>query len=264
MKKKTKYLQVVPFQTQHPALDISISTENPPLTPAEQNRLIIEYMDLASAVAQKYRAGKIPFEDLVAFGREGLVEAARSWRGIAGFAPYAQVCIENSLNRNVSAWTRQWVPDEAEGWVSPRDADKIERIFEWDIWGGDRGQAAAIAEGWLTLESSPEEMAIAFEEIADKRHKFAAAFISLTSIERALVRLVYLSDPAMSVLTASQEIGISYRRSVRSLARALEKMRALIERMDMNQTSRGASHVRADLASPTRRKSTVRLMVVRD
>lgn len=192
------------------------------MTEAEQNRLVIENMGLVSTIAADFRGGEIEFDDLLGAGREGLVKAARSYNPALGtFSSWAGTSIRSELLHAVRS------DNGAFG------GDSIEKIFDWSAWG-DRGNANAISEAWMTLESSPEELLELYEDVKDKRNKFAAAFISLSGAQRKLVRWVYLDDPRKPITQAARDLGVSYRRAVRMLQKALKTMRNVIERMEQN------------------------------
>lgn len=193
------------------------------MTEAEQNRLIIENMGLVSTIAADFRGGEVEWDDLLGFGREGLIKAARSYNPALGtFSSWASTGIRSELLHAVRS------DNTAFG------GDSIEKIFEWSLWGG-RGNASAISESWITLECTPEELLEQYEDIKDKREKFAAAFISLSGPQRDLVRWVYLSDPRKPIVQAARDLGVSYRRAVRMLHKALKTMRKVIERMETNR-----------------------------
>lgn len=227
--------------SEHRARYIDMATST--LTEAEGNRLIVQHMDIVPVVAAKHRGGKRDFEELCAAGREGLVRAARTFDPRKGqFPPRAAQCIDDAIITFLRSERSGWFPKEADGPLSPREADKIERVYEWDAWG-DFGNALAICEGWLTEEllrtgASPEGIALSYELVRDKTARFAAAFISLTSIERKMVRLCYMIEPAMTINAAAREIGISRYRASRSLKKALETMRTVIKRIEDNERVR--------------------------
>ncbi len=202
---------------------------------AEQNRLILENMRLVPAIVQKFRGGKFEFEELMAVGRDGLVSAARTFNPTMGeFPPRAGALIESAIMHFVRSNTSQWFPKDDDPPLPPLDGDKIEKIYEWDSWG-DFGNSMAISENWLTAGASPEDIAIAFSHVRHRQERFAAAFISLTSIQRKMVRAVYLQDPPQTVESAAREIGISRWRASRSLKKALVVMRDVIQRIEENE-----------------------------
>lgn len=205
------------------------------MTEAEQNRLVIEHMDLVSVIASDFRGGAIEFDDLCGHGREGLVKASRSYEpGKSKFSTWANICIRTEIYTAVRGHNQpsEWYPKEVA--PPPMTGDKIEKIYEYDAWG-DMGNAAAICETWSKLDTSPEDLSLLFADIKDKHEKFNAAFISLGGTQRKLVQLVFLRDPAMSIPRAASELGISRFQAGRMLRRALKIMREVIARMEANK-----------------------------
>lgn len=204
-----------------------------------QNRLIIEYDYLVGPIAMKFRGGAVDIEDLLSAGQEGLVKAARSFNPNVGvvFATWANTKIESEIQHLTRSKPSEWFPKETDAPLPILDGDKIEKIFEWDAWG-DRGNASGICERWTKLDASPEELLEMQDELKDRRDRFAASFISLTSIERKLVSAVYLHEPQKPLAQAARDIGISYWRAVRSLKKALKTMRNVLERMEINRSNK--------------------------
>lgn len=211
-----------------------------PLSEAERNRCIVSNMDLVAPVAQKYRGGTVEWDELLAAGREGLVRAARGFNPARGaFPPLALASIDNAILMLIRASKSNWMPKETDGPLSPVDGDKIERVFEWDAWG-DFGNSIAICEAWTVAGASPEDITIAYDLVKHRRDRFAAAFISLSSIQRKMVKACYLQDPKLTIESAARDIGISRYRASRSLKKALETMREVIKRADDNERTKFA------------------------
>lgn len=210
------------------------------MTEAEQNKLVIEHMDdLVPAVAAGFRGGEIEFEDLLAIGRTGLVKAARTYDPLRSkFTTWATSKIRLEIFNAIEAAKRQWFPKETDEILFLPDSDSIEKIFELDTWG-ERGNASAICERWTKLDASPEELAILYEDIHDKRARFSAAFMSLTRNQRKLVGWVYLAESPMPIAQAARELGTSYAKTIRMLRKALKTMRAVLTRIENNNTSSG-------------------------
>lgn len=185
-------------------------------------------------IAADFRGGSIEFEDLVQIGHLGLAKASRSFDPDRGkFEDYAPGKIRLEIFNATQSARSHFYPKETDGMREPTGGDSIERVFEWDSWG-EFGSAAAICDRWTKLESSPEELSLLFEEIEGKRVKFAAAFISLSGLQRELVNKVYLGEPNMPIVQAARDLGISYYRAIRTLKKALKLMREVIGRMEMN------------------------------
>lgn len=204
------------------------------MTEAEQNRLIIDHMHLVKVVAAEYRGGEVEYDELLGSGREGLTVAARSYDPDKGteFSTWATTKIRSYISHRVR--------DEMVG-DATTDADSIERIFEYDIWG-QNGNAMAISEAWVALQSSPDDVAGRYEEIKDKHAMFEAAFISLTGNQRKLIKWVFLDTPKKSVADAARELGTSYFRTFRMLKGALITMREVIARMETNSGGNANGH----------------------
>lgn len=206
------------------------------MTEAERHRRIQQNMGLVATIAADFRGGEIEFEDLLAIGRVGLVNGADSWRADGGAPLSAWLAseIRSEITHALRRKDSEWYPKEDDENYWPLDGDKIERIYEWGGWG-ERGNASGICERWTSLDATPEELVERYDELRDRRDKFSAAFMSLTSIQRQLVELVYLQEPQMAITGAAREIGISYWRAVRNMRKALDTMRNVISRMESNR-----------------------------
>jgi RNA polymerase sigma factor (sigma-70 family) len=213
-------------------------------TPAEINRDVIENGPLVTTIVQDFRGGKIEYEDLIQIGHEGLIKAAREFDVGRGkkFSKFASAKIRGELFNATEAAKNQgaWYPKESGEVQGPIDADSIERIYQWDAWG-EIGNAMAIAEAWAKLDSAPEDLGLLHAEIADKTDRFLAAFISLTAVQRKLVRWVFLQEPQMTIPAAARELGISRFMAGRLLKRALKTMREVIQRMEVNEKKQMAA-----------------------
>ena len=186
-----------------------------PLTHAQQNRLIVDNMALVEPIAALHRGQKgIPFDDLVASGREGLVKAARNSHAAREFTSYAYRCIEHSI----IDFIRDWEAYEAVGLAN---AEGDERYYEWSIY-------RTPYEAWDQLATSPEELRIAFEELAHTRNALLGAMIGLSKRDRAIVSARFLRDPPQKLESIAREHKISYARVVFLLDRALKKLKKVM------------------------------------
>lgn len=191
------------------------------VTEAELNRLITDNMGLVPVVAADFRGRGIDFEDLLAIGREGLVISARSydpkkWK----FPTWASLKIRDQIQDAIKSGNYHRVGEEIDN----------EKDYQWDSGG------FAIYEPWPEdFDGSPETLTILFGEIKDKQAKFEQAFMSLTPIQRKLIMLVFLRDPAMSVPEAARELRISYLKSWRAIKRGLFRMRKVITSIEANR-----------------------------
>lgn len=186
-----------------------------PLTHAQQNRLIVAHMSLVEPIAAFYRGKKgIPFDDLVAGGREGLVKAARTWGQKDKFTKWAYRCIEQQILNLV----RDWEPVEAVGLLN---AEGDERYYEWSIY-------RTPYENWDKLAASPEALRIAFEELAHTRNSLSGALIGLSKRDRAIIEARFLRDPPQKLESIAREHKISYARVIFLLNRALRKLKKVL------------------------------------
>ena len=95
-------------------------------THAERNRLVIENMEMVSAIAAGFYGSKgIPRDELEAQGRLGLVQAAEKWNKRASFQTFATYRISGSIKNFIEHWQ-----------VSEQASDEeLERHWhEWEIW----------------------------------------------------------------------------------------------------------------------------------
>ena len=202
-------------------------------TDAEQKRLVTGNMGLVAKEAAAYRGRGVDFEDLLAIGREGLCMAADDYQSVpnAKFSTYAVHRIRSHISNELKSRRHQSVKSlTTQEWGDVHS----EKIHDWTAWGNG-GNAMAIYEIWTeNFDASPEALSEMYSEIGDKQEKFQAAFISLKPLQRKLVTLVYLRDPAMSIERAAREMRISYLKAWRTLDRALRKMREVISAMETN------------------------------
>ncbi len=186
-----------------------------PLTHAQQNRLIVDHMDLVEPIAAFYRGQKgIPFDELAAEGRVGLVLAARQWSQRASFKTYAS----HRIHGQIQHFIRDWEPWETVGLFN---AEGDERYYEWSIY-------RTPYENWDKLAASPEELRIAFEELAHTRNALSGALIGLSKRERAIIDARFLRDPPQKLESIAREHKISYARVVFLLDRALKKLKKVM------------------------------------
>lgn len=182
----------------------------------EQNRLIIENMDLVERVAAEFRGAKgIPFEDLCAEGRVGLVLAARRGK-FRKFDEYAEQAIRNTITEFVSKW-REFEPLET--------GDEFERHFyEWTIWA-----SAVPAEKWGKLPATPEQLLVAFEECHSDISALNDSFNFLSNRERSMLRARFFRDPRQEMDAIARDWKISRWRATFIIKRALEKLRTAMD-----------------------------------
>lgn len=186
-----------------------------PLTHAQQNCLIVDHMPMVEPIAATHRGKKgIPFDDLVASGREGLVKAARTWGRNDHFIKWAQRCIENRIIDLI----RDWEPIETVGLLN---TEGDERYYEWSVY-------RTPYENWDRLSSSPEAIRIAWEELAHTRNSLSGALIGLSKRDRAIIEARFLKDPPQKLESIAREHKISYARVIFLINRALKKLRKIV------------------------------------
>ncbi len=186
-----------------------------PLTHAQQNRLIVDSMPLVEPIAATFSGQKgIPFDDLVASGREGLVKAARSWAQKDKFTKWAYRCIEQQLLNFI----RDWEPVETAGLIN---AEGEERFYEWSLY-------RTPYETWEKHAASPEELHIRLEELSHTINALWASFIGLSKRERDILEARFLREPRQTLESIARHHKISYARTVFIVDRALKKLKKVL------------------------------------
>ena len=183
------------------------------LTLPERHRLIVQNMELVEPIAADYRGRKgIPFEDLVASGREGLVQAAKNYDPDLGrFPTFASFRIRGQIRDFIDAWQHL---------IPIGDAEEIERNFhEWDIWG-----SAAPYEKWTHLAATPEDLVILFDGINEQQAALAEAWKFLPKMERAVIELRYFRDPPHTLNSIAREFKMPYATMVDFINRTLKRL----------------------------------------
>jgi len=188
------------------------------LSEAERHRLIVQSMEMVEPIAADFRGRKgIPFEDLIAAGREGLVRAARNYDPDLGrFPNFASFRIRGQIKDFIEAWQHL---------IPIGDAEEIERNFhEWDIWG-----SAAPYEKWTSLTATPEDLFAAFDELNAQQMALKEAWKYLPKMERAVIELRYFRDPPVTLNSIAREFKMPYATLVDFINRTLKR---LAEEMD--------------------------------
>lgn len=183
-------------------------------------------MDMVEPIAALHRGQKgIPFDELVAAGREGLVKAGRTWQLKADFRSWAYRCAENAIIDLI----RSWEPLETVGLLNSEDD---ERFFEWSIY-------RTPYENWKNLEATPEEIVGAWQELAHARNSLSGAMLSLDKRERTVINARFLRDPPQKLESIARELRISYDATVRTVWRGLRKLKKVLENQEQNMNSVG-------------------------
>jgi RNA polymerase sigma factor (sigma-70 family) len=188
-------------------------------TPGEQNRLIVENMPLVEPIAGAFRGQKsIPFEELVAEGRLGLVLAARKFRK-GNFQAYATTSIQNQIINYINAWQAYGKSAEPE----------VERgFYEWDIFPN-----GFPFEAWTSLAASPEELRMAFEDIVETRDQMTrikAALKFLSQRDRRIIKAAFFRKPPQEIGSIAREHKLTYQGTIFIIKRSIEQLKNLTSR----------------------------------
>ena len=182
-------------------------------TEAQRHRLITEHMFLVDPIASNFRGRKgIPFEDLLAAGREGLCQAARHFNAkLAKFETFAQYRIRGQILDFIESWQHL---------VPIGDAEDVERGFhEWDIWG-----SAAPYEKWTRVPATPEELILAYDELRRKHTDLMEAWKFLPRMERSIIWARYFRDPPQTLNSIAREYKMPYATTVDFINRTLKRL----------------------------------------
>jgi RNA polymerase sigma factor for flagellar operon FliA len=149
-------------------------------------------------------------DDLLAAGVYGLVDSLRRNGGDqgAGFAWYARTRIRGAVLDEL----------RAQDWLGRRARERMA--------GGEGQQAHLVSfedEGDLAGGDDPCELA----EASSQRRALAAALLRLSDRERAVVRRYYFDGARLKDI--AQELGLSEPRVSQILARAVARLRELLE-----------------------------------
>jgi RNA polymerase sigma factor (sigma-70 family) len=185
-------------------------------TEAEQNRLIIGHMSIVEPIAAGFRGVKgIPFEELVAEGRAGLVSAARRFRK-GDFEDYAAASIRYTLGHFVKKWQNLESLDIET--APERD------FYEWKIYPD-----LALGEAWTSLAATPEGLMSAFEEISGRHEALQAALIFLSKREKQIIHARFFRDPPQELESIARQHKISYWATVKIIDRTLKRLKETIQ-----------------------------------
>jgi RNA polymerase sigma factor for flagellar operon FliA len=193
----------------------------------------------ARMVCKRLRSGCVTLDDLRAFGREGLLDAARTFdegRGVP-FGYFAEVRIRGAIL------------DGLKGWGSiPRRLHRELKAMESREWGADAKHDGAAAheaasspasEGLARATLQPDARGAMLplypnptpEDALGKAEQLArlrALVAQLPERERELVKGYYLSGQSMEQL--APRLGLTPSWGIRLLSRALESMRSELQR----------------------------------
>lgn len=188
------------------------------LSQGQRHRLIGNHTHLVESIAAEFRGAKgIPFEDMLAQGMCGLVEAAHNAERAREFETFAAACIRNAIRRQIKEW------QSLSGPIDP-DNDNTREYWEWSIWS-----YAAPYEQWTTLAATPEEIIAEFDELNSVRSAFESAMIGLDNMTRGVMRARFFREPQQELKSIAREYNISYAKTVWIISRALKKIREKLE-----------------------------------
>ena len=195
----------------------------PRLSEGEQNRLVIEHVEIIAPIAARFRGKKdIPFEELEAEGMLALVACAKSFNpDRAQFITFATHYINGYLKNFVERWQ---VMDQLDD-VSDEDED---RIHEWQIWG------IFPAEGYRRLPCAPSDIVRIYKSIS-KGSAMTAAMLSLSRRERKMVGALFEQSPPLCVDQIARNMKCSYYDAVETLYDAVKKLRETVKRIERNK-----------------------------
>lgn len=213
------------------------------MTPQE-NELVTTHLPMVQALARKLSAQLVGVEreDLVASGREGLIQAAQRYdasRGVA-FSTFAYYRIRGAMFDGVRRACA--VVQGSRRRRGPTFAERADEYLEPHAADAPPPNATAAAEKLATMVADlttsfllcsardaaeepdtsmpdPAQVAEAREELSLVRQRMAR----LPEAEQKLLRLMYFED--LSMLDAAEQLGMSKGWASRLHARALEKLR---------------------------------------
>jgi len=197
------------------------------VTDGERNRRIIEHMEIVPMIAAKYRGRKgIPFDDLMAQGRLGLVQAAHGWQQLAGFRTYATHKIHSAILDFIDHW-QLFTP------LQQIEAEIEREFYEWEIYPG----VDIIHERWRRLDSTPEAILSDFQEIEQRRALINSAMLSLSPRERKMLHARFFQEPKQSFASIARDNKVSYARTIFVIKRAIGKIREVIDNIDSKRAA---------------------------
>jgi RNA polymerase sigma factor for flagellar operon FliA len=223
---------------------------------SELNRLVEQHLPLVQAIARKVKksvGASVDVEDLVGYGSKGLVEAAERFdprHGVA-FSTFAYYRIRGAMYDGLRTMGWYSRADYARYRAEERATEYLRNRAERDgaaRAGGAAGPAdpaATLAEvddilsGVATIHITSLEAAAAVADesrpppdLAVEGQRMAArvrrAVAALPDKERRLMELYYFADKNLE--QAGAELGLSKSWACRLHARAVELLRAAIER----------------------------------
>lgn len=226
-----------------------------PNSPAERQHLVESHLSFVRSIAAKVKEQlprEIEFDDLVAYGTQGLIEAADRYDPAHGtaFSTFSYYRIRGAIYDGLRGMG--WLPrgeyarhrfeersnaylqnlsDREEG-TAPADREAADVEDDVKAIAGALGGVAAIFV--MALEAMPEEPVDPSPrpeqqvEEHQQRHVVREALQSLPEKERRLLELYYFED--RSLLDAGQALGLSKSWASRLHARAVTLLKEALER----------------------------------
>jgi RNA polymerase sigma factor (sigma-70 family) len=184
------------------------------LTEDEQNKLILDNLDMPAKSAWKFRTRRgFDYEELHAEGLIALVEVARRWEGRAQFRTYAYSRVLGAM-RDWFKRRRQFVPISG-------DESLVDAALQ-DWLGG------AVLEGWTTLLTTPDKISEDFESIR-LSPKLKDAWEVLSRREERMAKRFLTKRVRMPLAHVAREERMSYRKAMFIVSNSVRKLRAQIK-----------------------------------
>jgi RNA polymerase sigma factor for flagellar operon FliA len=224
-------------------------------SPAERQRLVEAHLTFVRSVAAKVKEQlprEIEFDDLVAYGTQGLIEAAERYDPAHGtaFTTFSYYRIRGAIFDGLRGMG--WLPrgeyarirfeERSNAYLqnlTDRDAgtataDREELSLEDDVRSIAEalgGVAAIFVMALDALPTEPADGAPRAEQLVEEeqqRHVVREALAALPEKERRLLELYYFEDK--SLLDAGQALGLSKSWASRLHARAVTLLKEALER----------------------------------
>ncbi len=229
-----------------------------PNSPAERQRLVETHLSFVRSVAAKVKEQlprEIEFDDLVAYGTQGLIEAADRYDPAHGaaFTTFSYYRIRGAIYDGLRGmgwlprgeYARLRVEERSNAYLqnlSDREtgtgaSEREELTLEDDVRSiADAlgGVAAIFVMALDALPAEPADGAPRAEQLVEEeqqRHVVREALASLPDKERRLLELYYFEDK--SLLDAGQALGLSKSWASRLHARAVTLLKEALERASL-------------------------------
>ena len=200
------------------------------LSEAEQNRLIIDNVELVDRVIVEFRGQELGYDDIRQEAMVGLVQAARSYdpaKCKASFPVWAIVRIRGAIKNAIARY------DGLE--ELPSDDQPICEYF-----------GRAIHEDWEHLDASPEDIRLIYEEFRGREAAIKAAMLSLSPKVRKMIHAHFLRERPISLEQVAREQKMSYHAVNRAVYRAVKRMRDIVSAYNKNEEAMNAGLSRID------------------